>query len=261
MRKRRFLYLIFSLIALIFLTALSITYENSYLCFLLMIIVMIPNHLIKNKERQITNEIISKYGFECEPYQYIESLMDYSKHCFLTKKQKLVYELYYALAYLDAGDFEEVKDILLEIDKQTYKLDEMTKVLYLKAWCDYFFYNHQDEKMKLTLLKMKDIITYTRFNHFMNNYSIIYMLLEAKYYILTDTNLSRAKELFKNRKSLIPTKLSLIGSNYQMALLDIREKNYTAAKEKLKLVASKNENLYIVRDARKLLDDIDNLVL
>ena len=44
--------------------------------------------------------------------------------------------------------FEEVKDILLEIDKQTYKLDEMTKVLYLKAWCDYFFYNHHKSRCR-----------------------------------------------------------------------------------------------------------------
>ena len=158
MRIRRFVYLIFSLIALIFLAALSITYNNTFFFILMMIIILIPNNIIKNKERSITSDIISRYGYQCDPYQYIDDMKKYAKKCLLTKKQKRLYNLYYALAYIDAGDFEKVKERLLEIDQISDELDEVTQILYLKAWCDYFFYNNLDEKMKFTLLKMRDIM-------------------------------------------------------------------------------------------------------
>ena len=90
-----------------------------------------------------------------------------------------------------------------------------------------------------------------------NNYSIIYMLLEAKYYIVSGVHLDKAKELLKNRKVLIPTKLSLISSNYQMALLDIKEGNYLAAKDKLTVISSKNDKLYVVRKANQLLEEVN----
>ena len=87
-----------------------------------MILIVIPNNIIKNKERQITNDIISRYGLECNPYKYIEEMKEYASKCFLTKKQKIIYNLYYALAYIEAGDFEEVKRILLDIDKESDKI-------------------------------------------------------------------------------------------------------------------------------------------
>ena len=59
-------------------------------------------------------------------------------------------------------------------------------------------FNNLEEKMKFTLLKMRDIITNSTNNGFKANYSIIYMLLEAKYYIVAGVNLDKAKELFKN---------------------------------------------------------------
>ena len=261
MRKRRFLYLIFSFVALIFLTALSIAYDLSFFFILMMLLIVIPNKMIKNKERQITNEIITRYGLECDPYSYIEEMKNYASKCFLTKKQKIIYNIYYSLAYIEAGDFDKAKELLLDIDKESDILDEVTQILYLKAWCDYFFYNNFDEKMKLTLLKMREIIVSSTNSALKANYSIIYMILEAKYYILAGVNLDKAKELFKNKKSLLPTKLSLLGSNYQLALLDIKEKNFVGAKEKLSIIASKNDKLFIVRNAKKLLNDINNLSL
>lgn len=257
MRKRRLICLILSFIALIVLTALSLTYDNPFLFILLMILVLILNNVIKNKERQITNDIIARYGQECDPFKYIEELNNYANKCFLTKKQKLLYNLYYSLAYLDAGDFDNVKNRLLEIDNQSNELDEVMQILYLKAWCDYFFYNNLDEKMKFTLLKMRDLITNSNNKALKNNYSIIYMLLEAKYYIVSGVHLDKAKELLKNRKVLIPTKLSLISSNYQMALLDIKEGNYLAAKDKLTVISSKNDKLYVVRKANQLLEEVN----
>lgn len=260
MRKRRLIYLLFSLFALMILTALSITYDFTFLFILLMIIIVIPNNWIKNKERQITNDIITNYGLDCNPYKYIEEMKKYAKKCFLTKKQKKVYELYYALAYIEAGDFEKVKNILLSIDKESDQLDEITQILYLKAWCDYFFYNNLNEKMKLTLLKMREIIVNTSNTAFKTNYSIIYRNLECKYYVLAGENLDKAKHIFKHNKTIVPTKLSVITNNYQLALLDIKEKNLLAAKEKLSLIASNNQNLFVVRNAKKLLEKIEEYI-
>ena len=257
MRKRRFIYIIFSFISIIVLTALLISYEQPFLFMMLIILIIIPNNIIRNKERQITGNIIIKYGNNCDPYEYIGELSKYASKCFLTKKQKILYDLYYALAYIDAGDFGEVEYMLLEIDKNIDKLDEVTKVLYLKAWCDYFFYTSLDEKMKSTLLKLRDIITNTKNYALKGNYSMIYMFLEAKYYIISNTNIPKAKELLKNRKSMIPSQLSLVTYTYLTALIDIKENKYLDAKAKLQAIASKNDLLHVVRHSEYLLEQVN----
>ena len=53
----------------------------------------------------------------------------------------------------------------------------------------------------------------------------------------------------------------MIGSNYQLALLDIKENNFRAAKDKLILVAKNNDRLHIVRCAKKILERIDNYIV
>ena len=42
-----------------------------------------------------------------------------------------------------------------------------------------------------------------------------------------------------------------------MALLDIKEGNYLAAKDKLTVISSKNDKLYVVRKANQLLEEVN----
>lgn len=257
MKKTRLLYLIFSIIALILLTVFAICYTKyRFITVLLMICVVIPNYSLRNSDRNYTNNLILKYGFECDPYNYIDELKKYASKCFLNKKRNLTFDIYYALAYIDAGDFDDAKNLLLKVDDNYDLLDEPTKVLYFRGWCDYFYYQCFDVKLKTALLQLKDIIEKCSNLNMKNTYSFLYQGLEAKYYVLTGKNLEKAKLIYQNRRSVVPTALNQANINYILALVDIKEKKYSDAIIKLKGIANKNDSLYIVRKSQKLLKDM-----
>lgn len=256
MKKIRFIYLIFTLLVLALLTTFAICYDYTIMMVLMMICVVIPNYWLRNNDRRFTNNLILKYGFECDPYNYIDELKTYAKKCILSKKQRLVYNIYYSLAYIDAGDFDEALKLLLEVDDNYLILDEPSRVLYYRGWCDYFYYNNYDAKLKKALLQLKDIITNCNNSTMKNTYSFLYQGLEAKYYVLSGINLEKAKMIYQNRRTAVPTVLNQANINYILAMIDIKEHHYSDAVIKLKGISQKNELLYIVRRSNELLKEM-----
>ena len=258
MRIIRFVYLILSVLAVTILFALSISYGYKPFITILMILVVIPNYFLRSADRKLTSKIIFDYSNNCDPDFYIDEMRKYRRRCILSKKQKLVYRLYDCVALIDAGRFDEVLEILLEIDNAKIPLDDMTNILYLKNWCEYFYYNNYDIKLKASILRLKNLITSSTNMNVRNGSGLIYHNLEAKYYILSGDNLERAKKIYTDVVNFAPSRLNVARATYELALIDIKQKNYNEGINKLKKVSELNDTLYIVRNSQKLISKYNN---
>ena len=91
-----------------------------------------------------------------------------------------------------------------------------------------------------------------------NGSGLIYHNLEAKYYILSGDNLERAKKIYTDVVNFAPSRLNVARATYELALIDIKQKNYNEGINKLKKVSELNDTLYIVRNSQKLISKYNN---
>ena len=117
-----------------------------------------PNYFLRNYDRKKTADIIFNYTNDCDPFLYMARLKNYRKGCILSKTQKKIYDLYDCIGLIDAGLFDEALEILLSIDQSDAKFDDVTNVLLMKNWCEYFYYKNLDVKLKASLLRLKNFI-------------------------------------------------------------------------------------------------------
>ena len=258
MRIARLIYLIFTIFGIAALTAYSVVYDSFLLSVFLMFIIIMPNYFLRNYDRKKTADIILNYTNNCDPFLYMANLKRYKKGCILSKTQKRIYDLYDCIGYLDAGMFDEALDILLEIEESNVKFDDVTNVLLMKNWCEYFYYKNYDVKLKASLLRLKNFITSSSDMNVKKGSTLIYHNLEAKYYILSGDNLPKARKLYTDAVNLTPTKLNVTRALYNLALIDIKEGNYKEAIDKLTKVSEMHEDLYVVKRAKELLLDYNN---
>ncbi len=254
MSIRRFIYLIVSSILLITLISFTIAYNYGNLSLIIIAILVFPYFLILNSEKNNLRNIIISYGYSCDTNTYIESITKLKKS-YLSKSNKIMFDLYIASAYIDKGEFDKAKEILFEIEKIKNTNIGMS-IMYIKVWCDYYYYTRYDEKMKCALLKMKDLINQVKRIDIKKSLYFIYFNLEAKYYILTNTNIPKAKNILSSQGMCV-SNLSLASLNYNLALIDIYENNLISARLKLEDVIKKNNNLFIVKESRNLLNELD----
>lgn len=261
MKKVRFFYWIFSLIAIIFLIAFSL-YNSKYflLCTIAIAILSFSNIAKKRRESTEVREIIMNFINSCDAKAYIEGLQKFMKKCIFTKKQKAYFELNLALAYVDEGSFEKAKEILYKIDDYVNDFNDYSKLIYLKIWSDYFFNNRLDEKMKYTLVKVKEIIDQIPKIGLKYQFIPVYHLMECKYFLLTGTNLDDVRSYLLQRQSRETMNLSKLSIEYLLALVDLRENKFDDSRRRLKTVIDSNKNLFITTEAKRLINklDIDN---
>lgn len=258
MRIFRLCYLVFTLFALAILLALSITRDYIPYTGLLLVLVVLPNYFLRHADRKVTANIILKYSLNCDPDVYLSDLKKYRRRCILTKSQKYLYSLYDCLGLIDSGNFDKALDILLEIDDSKVHFDDITNILLIKSWCEYYYFQNKDVKLKASVLRLKNYITSSKNENLRNNASLIYRSLEAKYYVLSGENLDKAKKIYTDITRMAPTNLNLAKALYELAIIDIKEKNYHEGINKLKRVSDMNEKLYVVKNANELISRYNN---
>ena len=254
MRIVRLIYLIITILGVALAMTISIVYDNFLLSVFLIFLMIMPNYYLRNLDKRKATNIIMNYTISCDPISYMNDIKNYRKKCILTNTQKKVYDLYDCIGYLDAGSFDKALEILMDIDKSGARFDDVTNVLLIKNWCEYFYYNNLDAKLKASLLRLKNLITNSKDMNVKKGSSLIYHNLEAKYYILTGENLVKARRLYTDSLNLTPTKLNVTRALYNMALIDIKEKKYNDAIDKLKRVSKETDELYVVRRSKELLE-------
>ena len=223
-----------------------------------MVPILMPNYYLRTADRKKTASIIMDYSFNCDPTLLITNIDSYKKKCILSKKQKKIFDIYKCMGFLDYGAFDDALKVLMEIEDAGISFDDITNVLFMKTWCDYFYLNNQNVKMKQGLLRLKDYITKSSNDNIKQGSKLMYQALEAKYYILVGENLEKARNLYSNTINMAPSKLNVTKALYELALIDIKQNNYHDAMDKLNRVVSANDKLYVVRRAKDLINMYNN---
>ena len=141
MKKIRLFVWIISLILACLCLSASICFPTYYMsCMIAIIILLFLNFSLKRKEINEIRNIIIEYFNDCDVNKYINKLDNFKRRCFFTKNQKKFFNLYNVTAYIDKGEFEKAKEILLDIDTTVKNINSLSQFIYLKNWCDYFFH-------------------------------------------------------------------------------------------------------------------------
>lgn len=239
MTKRMLLATIISLILVIFLTVVFLSFENFTIVYFSSIALIIFLYLLLlRKEREAFNKIIIDYTVKIDNDKYIKELEKYQRRFFQTKKVKTLYGIYIAGAYVDAGRFDEAINELKFIEDNQKYLDAATMVIYLKIWSDFYYYNFDSEKMKMIIDMIKDILDKNENKKNDFTFNQIYNYQEAKYYSLAGINLNQSLNAFENRKKTLPqVGLPLFSITYQIAFTYLRMKNYNESYRLFKNIA------------------------
>ncbi len=265
MKKVRLFVSIISFFLISFIMTISICYDldstNSLVLSLMIILIAYLNLCLRRQEINEIKRIILSFTESCDSDKCLQELNKFMKSCFFTKKQKKSFNLYLATVYIDKGDLETAKDLLLDIDTVNYAFNKLTKFVYLKNWCDYFFYKRQDEKMKYTLLKMKDIIDLLPNNRTKFQFIQVYQNVSAKYAILISENLNEVYTYIKAQSVYENSNFQKLNTSYITALIDLRKGDTEAGIEKLKTLAKANKNLFICDDSKRLIKKYEEEVL
>lgn len=260
MKKIRLAVWILSLICACLCLSVSICYPTFYMpCMILILILLIINFSLKRNEINEIRNIIIEYFNDCDANKYINNLNKFIKKCVFTKNQKKFFNLYKATANIDKGEFEKAEEILLDIDKNVNSLNSLSKFVYLKNWCDYFFYNGLDEKMKYTLAKMSSIIASTYNKKIKIQLIQMFQNTTAKYEILTNGCIAEVKYFIFARKQFETTLYQNLNTKYLLALIDLRTKDIKEAVLKLNELSEYNKDLYICKESKVLLNKIESI--
>lgn len=259
MKKIRFIYLIFMFLALGVLLTVSIVFEEYIMLALIgTTILSIINITLKRKEVNEIKDIIIEFLNTCESDIYISRLNNYAKKCIFTKKQRKYFNLYLALAHIEQGTLDKSYEYLMEIDTIANEFKSFTKFVYFKTWCDYFFCMRQKEKMNVLLSEMNNIIDSTKNGQLRFQLIHVYQLVTIKYGILINGNIDEITMYLQTKAKFENTRYQKLYNMYLQALTDIRANRPNEAISKLKELVSENKNIFICKEANRILNNINH---
>lgn len=262
MKKSRFIVWIISLIITCFAITISICYPEYYLsCSIIIFSLILINFSLKRKEINQINSIIMQFMNSCNAKEYHENLNAFMKTCIFTKNQKRYFNLYIARSYIESGDFEKAQEILLDIDKIVGSLNKFTQFVYLQTWCKLFFLERLDEKMKYTLTKIDDVIRQVKNKRMQFQLIQLFYILNIEYSILTNQNIHEVLSFVNNLNKTSQNNYQKSFNNYLLSLTYLRLKDYNNAKESLSEITKLNNDLYINKDSKRLLEEVNSYLL
>lgn len=260
MKKNRILIWIISIILICLCITVSICYPHlTFLSGLTIIFLTLINFKVKRKEIFEIQTIIYNFFNSCDSEKYIDDLNKFMSKCLFTKKQKKYFDIYLAAAYIDQGNFNKAELILKDIDTISGTLNKFTQFIYLKTWSDFFFYNRLDEKMKYTMIKMTNIIDSVNNKAMKMQLIKVYQNVSAKHAILTNQNLDMVNTFISSISTKEAPMFQKLSALYLLGLINLRMKDLDNAKIILRKIIDNEKNIFICKDANRLLTSITNL--
>ena len=259
MKKSRLIYMILSVLLSILLETVAI-YYGKYI-FLITIVsfsLLLSNLQKKKNEIEDLKRIILEFNINCDVDMYLLKLNEFKKKCIFSKKQLAYFNLYSVTGYMEKGEFDKAEQMLLSIDEYSNKFNMLGRFIYLKNWADLFFHKNLNEKMKLTLLSIREVIDAITNDQFKIALLQSYQITEGKYFILVNRDIDKVRVFFKDKSTRERSNLYKINYKFYEALCNIRL-NKTEAINMISEIASVNKNIYSCIEASKMLDKINNI--
>lgn len=257
MSKLRLLYTIFAFLIMIILITVSFIYPGLYvLTIIMMIVTIIPIKKMKQKEEKVKLDLLLEYSNTCNTEKYINEARRINKKLLLNRSNKFIEEVNIGLALVGEGEFQKAEELIVRLSKEQSKVNDYALLFYLRLCTDYFFYTNKKDEIKIVVEKIKSILDSSKENIRMQ-FSIVYLICEAKKKILNNEDLDSIRRFYETLK-MPPTTLNLLSKEYILAIIDMRQKNYESAIKKLNNLSEKNYSLIYVKNSKKLLEELKN---
>lgn len=258
MKKCRLIYFIFSILISMIILSLSIYFQKFvFLTSIITFSILLSNLQKKKNEIDEIKKIILEFNMQCDTDIYLYKLNDFRKKCFFNKKQEAYFNLYIVAGEIEKGNFDIAKKILLEIDKYNEKFNLLARFIYLKTWCNLFFHENLNEKMKIMLLKLREIIDVINNPQMKIALLQSYQIEEVKYFILVNREIDKIKTFFIEKRKRERFLLHKINYTYYQALCDFRNNDLSGGISLLKEITDMNKDLHICDEANKMLKTLE----
>lgn len=260
MKKSRLIYMIISLLLSILLETVAIYYGK--FIFLITIIsfsLLLSNLQKKKNEIDEIKKIILEFNVNCDTDIYIMKLKDFRKKCLFSKKQLAYFNLYLVTGYMEQGNFPKAEEMLLFIDEYSNKFNLLGKFIYLKNWAELFFYKKLNEKMKLTLLNLREVIDAIPNQQLKIALLQTYQITEGKYFILVNRDVEKVRVFFRDKANREKSNLYKINYKFYEGLCNIRLNNIEALNI-IKELSTIDKKIYSCIESKKMVDKMNSIV-
>lgn len=252
--------MIISLLLSILLETVAIYYGK--FIFLITIIsfsLLLSNLQKKKNEIDEIKKIILEFNVNCDTDIYIMKLKDFRKKCLFSKKQLAYFNLYLVTGYMEQGNFPKVEEMLLFIDEYSNKFNLLGKFIYLKNWAELFFNKKLNEKMKLTLLNLREVIDAIPNQQLKIALLQTYQITEGKYFILVNRDVEKVRVFFRDKANRERSNLYKLNYKFYEGLCNIRLNNIEAFNI-IKELSTIDKKIYSCIESKKMLDKMNSIV-
>lgn len=260
MKKSRLIYMIISLLLSILLETVAIYYGK--FIFLITIIsfsLLLSNLQKKKNEIDEIKKIILEFNVNCDTDIYLMKLKDFRKKCFFSKKQLAYFNLYLVTGYMEQGNFPKAEEMLLFIDEYSNKFNLLGKFIYLKNWAELFFNKKLNEKMKLTLLNLREVIDAIPNQQLKIALLQTYQITEGKYFILVNRDVEKVRVFFRDKANRERSNLYKLNYKFYEGLCNIRLNNIEALNI-IKELSTIDKKIYSCIESKKMVDKMNSII-
>ena len=252
----RFIFTILSILLMAVLTAVLFVFPDYYFLILIaMFVIFAFTRKFRQNENKEKMNVLLEYSNNCDAEKYINETRRINKKYILSRSNRFIEEINIGLALIGEGEFSKAEQLIIELSKKQSKVNDLAMILYLRFCAEYFFYNNKPEEMKVVVEKMVHLIKGAK-QSIQMQVSLIGVLAETKMNILNNENLESAKNIY-DKLLMPPTTLNMLSKEYVLAIIDIRMHDYESAKKRLINLSEKNYNLVYVKNAKKLLEEMN----
>ena len=259
MRKKRFWYWLLSLIICLGVMIFTFIFpsDKDILLYFLVGLILVPNFTMRSNEKNILIAIMGNYAINCNAEIYLKNMKKYYSECYFSKKGKRFNNIVLSMIYMDLGDFDKGKELLMGLVNYVDKFPFFQKYTYYRAWTMYYYEKGELNHMKVLLEEMKKIIEVAKGTlklQLLTNYSIV----EAKYFIAEGIYMDKARSLFNDMltvNNVAP--VMRLSAHFYLGVIHFKTGNYEKAIEEFKYVSCSEKKLYLVEKSQKYLDVID----
>ena len=257
MNKWRYFSLILTIPLTIVLMVLALISEPIWtdLYFVFLVIIFILHFWLSKKEKKKKNEITMVYIENLQPLRYLELFEDFNKTQVISKNIKLMNQITKCQVLLDAGKFQECRNILESLVEEEGKFSPFVRFLYYKNWIHYFGETNDIPRMKFLLDQCYDLLEKIPLK-FRQQLAITYKIMEANYFIKEGIFLETAESRYQQIMQTRLPRVAVIQAIFQLAIIDIKSRRLEQAKTRLTSVIKNGRELHLVQKAKKILDEI-----
>jgi hypothetical protein len=229
--------------------------EHSYLYMLAELGLFVSDMELRKKEKQKYARLTAIYVSECDPERYLLEYEKYRKSLLFPKRKIPMATISKALVYVDLGDFDTARNLLLGLADEEAKMSDFVRFWYYKAWIYCYDETKETARMKVLIDQQKIIIERIKSRYQMQLLAN-YQLIVARYYLRAGIYLENAETIYHQVLNGPYPKLTYVLCEFRLGEIAFLKNQYETAQERFHAVIRNGNKLYVTKKAHEFLDKI-----